>query len=118
MLAAWALMAAAPARTVVVIFDGFGDADINNGIPLELEDVDVSGAGDGESGRFDAAGGGGTPAVFPTGTMVNEVTAAENPSDTGIRWHSMGRWSTLMPPAAQDPAVVGARDQRCGRRPA
>jgi hypothetical protein len=98
-----ALLGASPARAVVVIFDGFGDADINNGIPLELEDADVSGAGDGEIGPFDAAGGGGTPAVFPTGTMVNEVTAVEDPTDRGIRWHSMGRWSSATPPDAPDP---------------
>lgn len=102
-LVAGALVLAGQAQAVVVIFDGFGDADINNGIPLELEDVDVSGAGDGAIGPYDAAGGGGAPLVFPAGTMVNEVTAVEDPSDVGIRWHSIGRFSSFTPPAAPDP---------------
>jgi hypothetical protein len=39
---------ATPAYAVVKIFEGFGDADLdNNNIPLEPNDADVSGAGDG-----------------------------------------------------------------------
>jgi hypothetical protein len=101
-VATW-LLAAAPAGAVVVISDGFGDADINNGIPLEMEDADVSGRGDGAIGPYNAANGGGSPPVFPTGTMVNEVTAVEDPSDVGIRWHSIGRFGSFTPPDAPDP---------------
>jgi len=44
----------------------------------------VSG-GTGSIAPYVALGNGGSPMVFPMDTMVNEVTAAENPSDVGIK---------------------------------
>jgi hypothetical protein len=84
-----------PARAAVVIFDGFGDADVdNNGTALEMNDVDVSGAGDGDVGPYIALGNGGTPMLYPMDTMVPEVTAVESASDIGIRWFSIGGFTT------------------------
>jgi hypothetical protein len=87
-----------PSYAVVKILDGFGDADVDNdGTPLEMNDVDVSGAGDGAIGPYIAVGNGGTPAIYPMDTMVNEVTAVENPNDVGIRWFSMSPFSGTAP---------------------
>jgi hypothetical protein len=98
-----ALLAHSPASAVVVISDGFGDADLdNNGIGLEMNDVDISGAGDGAIGPYVALGNGGTPMVFPMDTMVSEVTAIEDAGDVGIKWFSVGQWvATTM--GAPDP---------------
>jgi hypothetical protein len=86
---------------VIKIFDGFGDADVNNnGTAAEPADTDVSGAGTGTVGPYIALNNGGSPAVFPTDTMVNEVTAATDPSDVGIKWFSISGFSgttTLTP---------------------
>jgi len=88
------------ARAVVKIFDGFGDADVNNnGTPLEPADVDVSGAGTGTVGPYIALNNGGTPMVFPMDTMVPEVTAVESASDVGIRWYSIGGWTGAPTPS-------------------
>ena len=77
----------------VVIFDGFGDADINNnGIPLEPVDVNVGGTPvDGEPNtylpaRLDLDG----DDVGPANPEVTEVLDA---SDTGIRWLQMRGWT-------------------------
>jgi hypothetical protein len=93
-----------PALAVVKIFDGFGDADLdNNGIAAEPNDSDVSGGGDGDVEPYvpleDEITGepGGSPVVFPAGTMVNEVTAAENANDVGIKWFSISEWTTTTP---------------------
>jgi hypothetical protein len=84
-----------PACAVVKIFDGFGDADVdNNGIAAEPADTDVSGAGTGTVGPYVALNNGGTPPVFPNNTMVNEVTAATDPTDVGIKWFSISGFST------------------------
>jgi hypothetical protein len=94
----------------VVIFDGFGDADLDNdGVIAEPNDSDISGGGDGEVEPYvpledDVTGEpGGSPPVFPAGTTVNEVTAAENASDVGIKWFSIGQWTSATPPAVPDP---------------
>ena len=88
------LAAAPPAGAVVVIFDGFGDADLNNnGIPLEPTDVDVSSSGRGTVGPYVALANAGSPPLYPLDTMVNEVTTVEDPSDVGIRWFSIGGWT-------------------------
>jgi hypothetical protein len=88
-------------HAVVKIFDGFGDADVNNnGTAAEAADTDVSGGGTGSVGSYVAVGNGGSPAIFPTDTMVNEVTAATDPSDVGIKWFSISGFSgttTLTP---------------------
>jgi hypothetical protein len=90
----WALCAS-PLQAVVVISDGFGDADVNNnGTPLEPADVDVSGAGDGTVEPYIALGNDGTPMVYPMDTMVPEVTAVENAADVGIRWFSIGGFTS------------------------
>jgi hypothetical protein len=88
----WALVAAGPARAVVVIFDGFGDADLNNnGVALEPFDVDVNGAGDGTAGdawepvQDDAD----MDTIFADGVMVQEVTAVENATDRGVPWYHL-----------------------------
>jgi hypothetical protein len=98
-----------PALAVVKIFDGFGDADLDNdGVIAEPNDSDISGGGDGDVEPYvpledDITGEpGGTPPVFPAGTMVNEVTAAQNTSDVGIKWFSVGQWV----------ATTGAPDPR------
>jgi hypothetical protein len=113
------------ALSTVVIFDGFGDADLDNdGIIAEPNDSDVSGGGDGDVEPYvpledDITGEpGGSPPVFPAGTMVNEVTAAENASDVGIKWFSIGLWSDATPPAARDPqASVKVIDDTAGALP-
>jgi hypothetical protein len=92
------------ARATVVIFDGFGDADLDNdGMALEMNDVDVSGAGDGAVGPYVALGDEGSPELFPLGTMVDEVTEVENASDLGIKWFSIGQWTSATPPDTPDP---------------
>jgi hypothetical protein len=89
------LAMASPAFALVKIFDGFGDADRNNnGIPLEAADVDVSGAGDGMVGPYTVLSNGGSPMVYPMDTMVQEVMEVENASDVGIRWYSIGGWTS------------------------
>ncbi|HEX3599240.1 MAG TPA: PEP-CTERM sorting domain-containing protein [Lacipirellulaceae bacterium] len=89
------LVCHASALAVVKIFDGFGDADVNNnGIPLEPADVDVSGAGGGTVGPYIALNNGGTPPVFPNNTMVNEVTSVQDASDVGIKWFSIGGFTS------------------------
>lgn len=97
-----ALSASAPSvHAVVKISDGFGDADVNNnGIAAEAADTDVSGGGTGSVGSYVALGNGGSPAVFPANTMVNEVTAATDSLDVGIKWFSISGFSgttTLTP---------------------
>ena len=92
------------AHAAVVIFDGFGDADLDNdGIALEMNDVDISGGGDDDIEPYVALDDEGSPPVFPMGTMVNEVTAVEDPNDVGIKWFSMGHWTGATPPDAPDP---------------
>jgi hypothetical protein len=120
-----ALLYQTTAWSTVVIFDGFGDADLDNdGLIAEPNDSDVSGGGDGGVGPYvpledDITGEpGGSPVVFPAGTMVNEVTAAENASDVGIKWFSIGQWTTATPPAVPDPrASVHVLDDSAGALP-
>jgi hypothetical protein len=90
------LSANAPlAHAVVKIFDGFGDADVNNNnVALEPADVDVSGAGGGTVAPYIALNNAGTPPVFPNNTMVNEVTAVEDANDKGIKWFSISGFSS------------------------
>ena len=80
-------------HAAVVISDGFGDADRDNdGTALEVADVDTS--LNGTVAPYVALRNGGTPAVYPNNTMVNEVTAVENAADVGIRWFSIGGFAT------------------------
>ena len=107
---------ATPAQALVKIFDGFGDADRdNNGIPLEPADVDISGSGNGAIEPYIALGNGGSPAVYPTDTMVNEVTEVENAADVGIRWFSIGGWTSGATPAPR--AAVQIIDDSAGALP-
>lgn len=70
-----------PALGVVKIFDGFGDADINNnGTPLEAVDVNVQGSHTNTTYVPGRLAGGETPPVN------NEVTSVLNASEQGIRW--------------------------------
>lgn len=83
--AAAVLLVAMPAMAVVVISDGFGDADINNnGIPLEDVDTDIGATPpNGLENTF-------VPAQYQDingdGQALNEVTSVLDASDTGIRW--------------------------------
>lgn len=83
-----AFVLSTPAFAEVVIFDGFGDADIdNNGIALEPADVNVAGtAPDGEPntyvpGRLKDDDG--------NGPANAEVTEVLDDTDTGITWLQM-----------------------------
>ena len=77
-----ALASCSPVFAVVVISDGFGDADLNNnGMPLEDVDVNVQGSLTDTTyvpGRLEDGSG--------TEPANNEVEAVVDPSDTGIRW--------------------------------
>jgi hypothetical protein len=123
--AALVLLSPPPARAVVVIFDGFGDADLDNdGIIAEPNDSDISGGGDGQVEPYVPLEDdvteepGGSPVIFPAGTMVNEVTAAENAGDVGIKWFSIGPWTNATPPALPDPtASVHVIDDTAGALP-
>ncbi len=87
-----ALACLSTASAQVVIFDGFGDADLdNNGTALESMDTNVGGTPpNGESNTYvpgrlkDDEGDG------PANAEVTEVLDA---SDTGIRWIQMRGWS-------------------------
>lgn len=121
-LAAFAGLAAAvvcqplSAQAAVVIFDGFGDADKNNnGVPLELVDVEVSSAGDGSVEPYTALGNDGSPLVFPMDTMVSEVTAVEDPNDVGIRWTSISGFTGA--PSFDPRVAVHIIDDTAGNLP-
>ncbi len=79
---------------VVTYFDGFGDGDRNNDGILDALDADWNDNG--------TLGDMITPAEFPLSPWT-EISAAENPSDTGIRWlHSRG-WSGSVGDEGRDP---------------
>lgn len=88
------LLGATPAGAVVVIFDGFGDADRNNnGVALEADDVDTGGvAGGGTIDTYTPARASNPdpnpdPLIDDRATNA-EVTAVLDASDVGIRWLS------------------------------
>ena len=64
------------ASATVVISDGFGDGDRNNDGSLTFLDWDVNASGVIDS--YEAP-------VYP-GSNINEISAAEDPGDTGITW--------------------------------
>ncbi len=101
-----ALTACGQASAVVVISDGFGDADLdNNGVPLEAFDVDISSAGKGTPGdSYEPVqqGDPGMDTIFADGVMVNEVTAVEDASDVGVPWY-FTRGFTSGPTPPNDP---------------
>ncbi len=74
------------------IFDGFGDADVNNnGEALESEDVNVGGTPEGgEPGTYVPGRLQDDDGLGPINTEVSEVLDA---SDTGIRWLQIRGWS-------------------------
>lgn len=88
-----ALACSSPAIAQVVIFDGFGDADINNnGIPLESVDTNVGGTPpEGEANTY-------VPGRLKDdeglGAVNSEVTEVLDASDTGIRWIQMRGFSS------------------------
>ncbi|MEO1497052.1 MAG: hypothetical protein AAFV43_07880 [Planctomycetota bacterium] len=83
LLASLALTTAATAN--VVIFDGFGDADINNnGVPLEEVDTDV--AGSPPNGLVDTYVPARLEDAMGDGPANPEVTSVLDATDTGIRW--------------------------------
>ena len=95
-LALGASEVATPASAAVVIFDGFGDADLNNnGVPLEAFDVDVSSSGDGTPGdAYEPVQNDEIDTIFADGTMVQEVTAVENAGDRGISWYHLAGFTS------------------------
>ncbi|MEM9352320.1 MAG: PEP-CTERM sorting domain-containing protein [Planctomycetota bacterium] len=97
-------MACGQASAVVVISDGFGDADLdNNGVPLEAYDVDVSSAGLGTPGdSYEPVQSSMMDTIFADGVMVNEVTAVEDASDVGVPWY-FTRGFTSGPTPPNDP---------------
>ena len=97
------LSTAMPAGAVVVISDGFGDADLdNNGTALELYDVDISSAGDGTIGTYEPVQNGLLDTIFADGVTVQEVNAVEDSSDRGIPWYFISGFTTGTSP---DPKV-------------
>ncbi len=89
----------------VVIFDGFGDGDLNNnGIAFEADEV---------VGTYEpfydpmTMTRDGSPLVFPAGTMVVGPTVADNVNDRGIRWFSTGGFGTSgSGDAASSPRII------------
>lgn len=65
-----------PAFGVVVISDGFGDADRNNDGLVDRFDTDIS--ADGTVGTFEAP-------LFP-GSSINEANTPTDTADVGIMW--------------------------------
>jgi hypothetical protein len=74
-----------PALAVVVISDGFGDADRNNDGTIGTLDTDWNDSGTFNDATADAA-------LITRG--ITEVTAATDPSDTGIVWSGMRSYDT------------------------
>ena len=86
-----AVAVCSPATAVVVISDGFGDADLNNnGTPLEDVDVNVQGSLEDTTwipGRLFVDGMSGEP-------ENTEVDSVLDGSDEGIRWLQMRGWTS------------------------
>ncbi|TWT35388.1 hypothetical protein KOR34_02790 [Posidoniimonas corsicana] len=85
---------------VVAIFDGFGDADLdNNGVPLEDYDVSVQGSVESTTyipGRLYVDG--------MSGERTNtEVASVLDAADTGIRWLQIRGWSDALDTAHPGP---------------
>ncbi len=77
-------IAAAPAFATVVVSDGFGDADRNNDGVIDKYDTDAS-----ANGTIDTY----ESPYFP-GSLVTEVTAAEDALDTGLVWVGTRGWTS------------------------
>jgi hypothetical protein len=75
----------APAPAVVVIFDGFGDADRNNDGAITFYDTDLN-----DSGTWNDP----TEDDELASRGIIEVTAAEDPSDVGIVWSGIRSFDT------------------------
>ena len=82
-----------PAYSVVVIFDGFGDADRNNDGQIASYDTDIN-----NSGTFNQYTGEPPTATGPDSGLINrgivEVTTAQDPSDVGIIWSGIRSYDT------------------------
>jgi hypothetical protein len=78
-----------PASAAVVIFDGFGDADLdNNGVSLGAYDVDLNGAGNGVPGdAWQPVQNAGADTIFADGVTIQEVQTVENASQRGVPWY-------------------------------
>jgi hypothetical protein len=97
-LGIWIALAAAvsasvrPAQAVVVISDGFGDADRNNDGSITL-DTDIN-----DSGTHNDFTGTPPSATGPDSGLANrgiiEVTAATDPGDVGIVWSGIRSYDT------------------------
>ena len=74
-----------PALAVVVISDGFGDADRNNDGVIASYDTDLNDSGTFNNATADAA-------LITRG--ITEVTAATNASDVGIVWSGIRSFDT------------------------
>jgi hypothetical protein len=95
-----ALNLTTPALAVVVISDGFGDADRNNnGTPNETADVDLGGISGGGTISTYAPARASNPDLNPDPEIDgrgrnDELTAVLDPSDVGIRWFSNASFTT------------------------
>ena len=89
----------------VVIFDGFGDGDLNNnGFAFESDEV---------VGTYepfldaDTMTRDDSPLVFPLGTMVTGPSVADDVNDRGIRWFSTGGFgSSGSGAASSSPRII------------
>jgi hypothetical protein len=75
------------AQGVVLISDGFEDADRDNNGLVELYDTDLN-----NSGTFNDPGNAGD--VLLNGRGITEVTTANNASDVGIKWSGIRSYDT------------------------
>jgi hypothetical protein len=92
-----ALTLLAPAHAVVVIFDGFGDADRNNDGVVDFYDTDLNNSGTWNDADADAA-------LIERG--ITEVTAATDPSDIGIIWSGIRSFDTAANIPKGDLAII------------
>ncbi|MEM8681768.1 MAG: hypothetical protein AAGF97_20655, partial [Planctomycetota bacterium] len=108
-----AILMPTTAHAEVVLFDGFGDADLNNdGNIAAREDVDMD--RDMELGSTYEA------PDFP-GSVITEVSTALDPSDTGARWLFSRGWTGSVspgpPPEFQPKANIKIMDDSAGAFP-
>lgn len=99
--------------SAVVVFDGFGDGDLdNNGMAFENTDVV------GDYVPFfnaDTMMQNDSPALYSANTMVTGPTVADDVNDTGIRWFSSGGFgSSNMGAASSSPRII---DDSAGNLP-
>ena len=108
-----AILMPTTAHAEVVLFDGFGDADLNNdGNIAAREDVDMD---------RDMELGSTYEAPDFAGSVITEVSTALDPSDTGARWLFSRGWTGSVspgpPPEFQPKANIKIMDDSAGAFP-